>query len=132
MVFICLHLFYYREQHLFFKKSIQWLVGVVCFALLIGGIAVLSGDAEDLLFILYFETFPEHWHGNYNPVALISRMPEFYVKWGMYTGGGLILLLPFLFGLKEEIAKTPESKNTKILFFGILLFLDNKNPKNDR
>ena len=38
---------------------------------------MLSGDAEDLLFILYFETFPEHWHGNYNPLDLLGRLPSF-------------------------------------------------------
>jgi hypothetical protein len=122
LVFLCLHFFYYRDQQIFFKKSIQWLLGTIGFALLIGGLAYLSGDAEDILFILYFETFPEHWHDNYNPLELLSRMPEFYGTWAMYTGGGLILLLPFLFGVKEEITKTSEFKNTKILFLGILLY----------
>ena len=84
---------------------------------MIGGIAVLSGDAEDILFILYFETFPEHWHGNYNPVALISRMPEFYGKWGMYTGGGFDSPVAVLFGLKEEIAKTTECKIPRSYFW---------------
>ena len=29
----------------------------------IAAIGVFAGVLEDLLFILYFETFPEHWHG---------------------------------------------------------------------
>ncbi len=56
-------------------------------------LAVQTGDAEDLLFVLYFETFPEHWHGETAPLTLISRVPEFYALWARYTGGGAALLL---------------------------------------
>jgi len=55
------------------------------------GLALVAGDAEDLLFILYFETFPEHWHGDYAANSLLPRIPEFYLTWLRYTGGGLAL-----------------------------------------
>ena len=66
------------------------------------GLAFLLGDAEDLLFILYFETFPEHWHGDYNLWTLLSRYPMFYKKWTMYTGGMLLLSLPFLWNKQNK------------------------------
>ncbi len=52
-------------------------------------VAALTGHAEDLLFILWFETFPEHWHGEYDPMQLLARVPAFYGTWMAYTGGGL-------------------------------------------
>ena len=75
-------------------------VAVVAAGGLIALIAALTGHADDLLFVLYFETFPEHWHDNYEPVELMSRVPGFYLLWLRYTGGGLAvavlgaLLLP--------------------------------------
>jgi hypothetical protein len=57
---------------------------------LIAALAAATGHAEDLLFILYFETFPEHWHGEADPLALLTRVPGFYGTWMVYTGGALI------------------------------------------
>ena len=59
-------------------------------------------DLADLSFILYFETFPEHWHGEYDPAVLLSRLPEFYTKWVVYTGAGILLALPFLMGTSSK------------------------------
>ena len=56
-------------------------------------IGSLAGKLDDLLFILYFETFPEHWHGDYAPDHLIPRVPGFYALWTAYTGGGLLFAL---------------------------------------
>ena len=56
----------------------------------IAAIGVFAGVLEDLLFILYFETFPEHWHGEYSPTKLLPRVPGFYALWTAYTGGGLL------------------------------------------
>lgn len=56
----------------------------------LAAIGVFTGVLEDLLFILYFETFPEHWHGEYSVTKLLPRVPGFYALWGAYTGGGLI------------------------------------------
>ncbi|MCB9780082.1 MAG: hypothetical protein H6742_16065 [Alphaproteobacteria bacterium] len=68
----------------------------------LGGMAaaglLLTGKLDDLLFILYFETFPEHWHGDYAPTSLLPRIPSFYWIWLRYTGGGLLVALPFVFG----------------------------------
>ena len=121
LVFIGLQFYYHRDQHMF-KQMIQWLFAIVGITIFIGGIAYLTGDAEDILFILYFETFPEHWHDNYNPKDLLPRIPDFFALWTMYTGGGFMLLLPFLFGNKDSMANNLSHKNTKILFFGIFLY----------
>ena len=56
----------------------------------IAAIGVFAGVLEDLLFILYFETFPEHWHGEYSPTKLLPRVPGFCALWTAYTGGGLL------------------------------------------
>ena len=57
-------------------------------------LAVASGDAEDLLFVLYFETFPEHWHGETAPSALFPRVPQFFGLLVAYTGGTAAALVP--------------------------------------
>jgi hypothetical protein len=79
-------------------RHLSRLWGLVLVGALIAFAGVMSGDLEDLLFILYFETFPEHWHGNYNPSDLLSRVPNFYTLWLLYTGGGLALAGIGLFG----------------------------------
>jgi hypothetical protein len=88
------------------KEYLQYLWLGVGVGIIVTGLAVLSGDAEDVLFILYFETFPEHWHNNYSLGDLLSRMPNFYKKWIMYTGGMLVLTLPFLWGKDIEARKS--------------------------
>ena len=82
------------------KSSFRALSGLrICIAIgIIGaGIAMLTGDAEDLLFILYFETFPEHYHDDYSPFKLLARIPTLG-HWLLYTGGSLSLVIPFSFG----------------------------------
>ena len=59
---------------------------------IIAAIGVASGVLNDLLFILYFETFPEHWHGDYRVTKLL-RVPGFYALWTVYTGGGLLVAI---------------------------------------
>ena len=63
----------------------------VAVAVVVVGIGVALGEVEDLLFILWFETFPEHWHGSADPLALLSRVPDFYLSWTRYSGGALPL-----------------------------------------
>ena len=69
------------------------------FALALGGaglvalLFLLAGTMEDVAFIVYFEVFPEHWHGDYAPTSLLPRIPEFYGLWLTYTGGGIGLAL---------------------------------------
>ena len=66
------------------------LIGLIA-GMAVAAVAMVTGDAEDLLFILYFETFPEHWHGEFSPSELLPRVPGFYGLWLAYTGGGLAL-----------------------------------------
>lgn len=96
-LFLCVHHWWIKSETADIKRSLQFLWGAIGVGILIAGLAMLTGDAEDLLFILYFETFPEHWHGNFNPLDLLSRIPSFFKLWTMYTGGMLILSLPFVF-----------------------------------
>ena len=77
-------------------------------------IATQTGDADQLFEILYFETFPEHWHGNYNPADILPRIPNFYTNLFVYTGGTLLLVLPFLFGPDQK-----ERLHLRIIAFSI-------------
>jgi len=74
-------------------RGLLALWALALFALGTGLVLMFAGHAEDLLFILYFETFPEHWHGDYSPGSLLPRVPEFYLLWLRYSGGGLALAL---------------------------------------
>ena len=93
--------------------QIVW--GSVIIGGIIGGIATQSADTGKILEILYFETFPEHWHGNYNIATLLSRIPSFFQNWFVYTGGSLFLVIPFLFGPAQA-----ERKALRTIFFSIL------------
>ncbi|MEC7946471.1 MAG: hypothetical protein VX265_02820, partial [Myxococcota bacterium] len=78
-----------------FGRARPWRgLGLLWAGVAVGGViavgAAATGHAEDLLFILYFETFPEHWHGDYAPPTLLGRVPGFYLNWLTYTGGGLL------------------------------------------
>lgn len=100
------------------KGSMMILWSSIGIGILIAGLAMLTGDAEDLLFVLYFETFPEHWHGNFNPFELLKRIPQFFKMWTFYTGGMLVLSLPFLFNVYN---KTITPLLLSILGYGLLL-----------
>lgn len=83
------------------RRTDRGLLGLwlsVLAAALVVFLAVQTGDAEDLAFILWFETFPEHWHGNYTLQDLLSRVPSFYGTWARYTGGALLLSFLGLWG----------------------------------
>jgi hypothetical protein len=73
--------------------ALKRLWGLVFIGAILATIGVYSGEFIDLLFILYFETFPEHWHDNYTATSLIPRIPGFYALWTAYTGGGLMLAI---------------------------------------
>jgi hypothetical protein len=95
--------------------ALPWMGGGLGLGLLVSALAVWSGDAEDLLFILYFETFPEHWHDNYALMDLLPRAPDFYRNWLYYTGGGLLLCVWGLIG-----APNPARRKAQGLFIGML------------
>ncbi len=76
-----------------------------------GGLALLlGGHMEDVGFILYFETFPEHWHGDYQPSSLLPRVPEFYATLLRYCGGAALLAFAGLFA-----PPSPERRATAFL-----------------
>ena len=79
--------------------------------------AAALGQADDLLFILYFETFPEHWHGEYAPPELAARVPGFYLSWLTYTGGGLLVATLGAFG-----ARNPPRSALRALLFAALAY----------
>ncbi len=62
-------------------------------AALLGLALLLGGHMEDVGFIVYFEIFPEHWHGDYSPGSLLPRIPDFYASLLTYSGGAGLLAL---------------------------------------
>lgn len=60
------------------------LVGVTCLGFALVG--VLRGHLPEWLEILYFETFPEHFHDDYSMASLLPRPPEFYGLLLQYLG----------------------------------------------
>jgi len=71
---------------------------LVAVGAVIAALGVMAGELNDLLFILYFETFPEHWHGEYGLSRLLPRVPGFYALWVAYTGGGVLMALAACWG----------------------------------
>ena len=114
-------------------RSLAWLWGFVTIGILATAIAMAifglhpeDSPAEGLLDILYFETFPEHWGDrqaeepgqlNLNPTELVARMPLFYGLWMFYSGGTLLLILPFLFGRAME-----RRKNLQFIFGSAVIY----------
>lgn len=102
------------------RRTVRGLVGLwgsVLVAALLVLVAVQTGDAEDLFFVLWFETFFEHWHGNYAPLDLLSRVPSFYGAWLRYTGGALLLALLGLWG-----TVTAERRALRFIILSALLY----------
>ena len=70
------------------------LTGVVAAAALAFGVGGwLTGALDGWLRTVAWESGPEHWHGNTEPRALLSRAPEFYRIWLIYAGGTPVLAL---------------------------------------
>ncbi len=67
---------------------------VVGLAILIGAGALLQGSLSEWLFILWFETIPEHYSNNPDAAPFWSRPWAFYQTWFLYMGGALVLALP--------------------------------------
>jgi len=101
-VFALLYGYFNKEMPI---KGLQYLWIGIFLGGIIAGLAMLTGDAKDLLFILYFETFPEHWHGNYEAGHLLSRIPGFYQKWILYSGGTFLLTVPFLWHKRGSVLR---------------------------
>ncbi len=82
---------WWRTKGTLHVLALKRLWGLVCLGAILAAIGVYTGELVDLLFILYFETFPEHWHDDYAITSLLPRIPGFYALWTAYTGGGLLL-----------------------------------------
>jgi hypothetical protein len=92
-------------------------------------IATMTGDADDLLFILYFETFPEHWHGETAPLTLLGRVPHFAGLLAAYTGGGVVLLLPLcLLGAPSAARRAAQGLGLGALAYASLLATIDHHP----
>ena len=98
-------------------RQLGKLWGVVAVFAVLAAIGVLMGELDDFLFILYFETFPEHWHGNYDPLALLSRIPDFFGLWTIYTGGGLVLAAAAWFA-----RDSPARRGLRFILGSILIY----------
>jgi len=67
---------------------------VLVFCALMLGVGAATGLLDHWLFILHFETFPEHWHGEYAARSLAPRAPAFYLELLTYTGLLPLFALP--------------------------------------
>ncbi len=67
-------------------------LGLVGAAALAFGIAgALTGELSGWVDTVGWEVGPEHWHGDYDPVRLIGRIPTFFGLWLLAAGGAPLL-----------------------------------------
>ena len=69
-------------------------IAAFCLLMLVAGAA--AGKLGEWFGILHFETFPEHWHGEYEPGSLLPRIPGFYKELLVYSGYLPLFALPLL------------------------------------
>lgn len=60
---------------------------------LVGAGGLVSGSLGGWLETAWWETFPEHWHGESDPLVLLARIPAFLLAWLAYTGATPLLAL---------------------------------------
>lgn len=65
-----------------------------CVVMLLAG--AVTGQLGEWFGILYFETFPEHFHGEYSLAELLPRAPLFYRELLDYSGYLVLFALPLL------------------------------------
>lgn len=68
--------------------------GVAALATVFALAALLSQQLQDWLFILWFETVPEHFANNAEAAPIWQRPATFYWTWLRYSGFGLLFALP--------------------------------------
>ncbi|NOZ84930.1 MAG: hypothetical protein GXP49_01440 [Deltaproteobacteria bacterium] len=91
----------FKRTRMFLKAA--WLpMAALCILATVAGL--VSGHLTDWLNVLYFETFPEHFHGNYDLGTLVSRIPGFYREMLMWSGFIPILSLAMLSGTGRRLA----------------------------
>ncbi|MFZ5478189.1 MAG: hypothetical protein ACOZNI_15590, partial [Myxococcota bacterium] len=64
----------------------RMLAGVLLVAALFGVGGLLSGSLDGWLATVWWETGPEHWHGETDPAVLLGRAPGFWATWIGYAG----------------------------------------------
>ena len=69
-------------------------LGAFCVVVLLGGL--VTGQLRHWLWILHFETFPEHFHGEYALSTLLPRVPLFFKDLLVYAGLLPLFALPVL------------------------------------
>ncbi len=82
--------------------KLLWLSVVVLGVLVFGG-AWFIGQLDHLAFTLWFETGPEHYHGDYSLLSMLHRAPEFFYKWISYLGFGSFWIFGLIFSFGGAI-----------------------------
>lgn len=78
-------------------RATRMLAGVLALAAGFAIVGAITGELSGWLRTFAWETGPEHWHGDLDPVTLMRRVPDFVVQLIAYSGGtGLLaaLMLP--------------------------------------
>ena len=106
-------------------------VGVI--AAIVFGVAWLMGQLDHLVFTLWFETGPEHYHGDYGLLSMLQRAPEFFYKWISYLGFGNFWVFGIIFSLGTTIwlllaNKTSRWISATALCYGVLLSTIDHSP----
>lgn len=76
-------------------RAARMLAAVLTLAAAFGAWGAATGRLDGWLQTVWWETGPEHWHGETDPAALLGRVPRFYALWIGYAGG-----LPLLAALR--------------------------------
>jgi len=112
-----------------FLSAMGHLWGLTCvagvFTLISIYVGIAGEEGRDLGFILYFETFPEHWHGDFDPRSLLGRVPHFFAIWTAYTGGALVVAVGIAIQsiVKEDhagLAALPVAQAMRAILVGTL------------
>jgi len=73
-------------------RRIPLLLGYVAAAMVVvGGAGLATGQIDGWLATAWYETGPEHWHGDTDPAVLLGRVPAFLGLWLGYAGATPIL-----------------------------------------
>jgi hypothetical protein len=77
------------------RRAVRMLALVLLVAAGFGAWGAATGQLQGWLDTVWWETGPEHWHGEHDPAVLLGRAPRFYAIWLAYAGG-----LPLLAALR--------------------------------
>ena len=108
-------------------------VSVGLIAIVVFGSAWQLGQLDHLVFTLWFETGPEHYHGNYGLLSMLQRAPEFFYKWISYLGFGNSWVIGILFSFGAAVWILVANKTSRwilatTLCYGALLSTIDHSP----